>query len=145
MITRKTAWKAGQSDMSIREKALKMLSAGETVSGADLARELGVSRNAVWKVMNQLRVEGYEIRAVTNRGYRLLAAPDLLSETEIHRWLTAKEIGREMEIHEQLDSTNNRAKALAASGAPHGLTVIADSQSSGRGRLGRSNKEGKSD
>ena len=62
----------------------------------------------------------------------------MLNETEIRRWLTAPEIGRELEIHGRLDSTNNRAKELAAAGAPHGLTVIADSQSGGRGRLGRS-------
>lgn len=62
----------------------------------------------------------------------------MLNETEIRRWLTAKEIGRALEIHKQLDSTNNRAKALAAAGAPHGTAVIADSQTGGRGRLGRS-------
>ena len=124
--------------MGIKERTLELLASGATVSGGQLARELGVSRNAVWKVVNQLRQGGYEIDAVTNRGYRLLSVPDLLSETEIRRWLTAKEIGREMEIHGQLDSTNNRAKALAAAGAPHGLVVIADSQSGGRGRMGRS-------
>ena len=124
--------------MGIKERALELLGSGETFSGERLARELGVSRNAVWKVMNQLRQAGYGIDAVTNRGYRLVAAPDLLSETEIRRWLRTKELGRELEIHEQLDSTNNRAKALAAAGAPHGLTVIADSQSGGRGRMGRS-------
>ena len=124
--------------MGIREKALELLGSGETVSGAKLAGDLGVSRNAVWKVMNRLRQDGYRIEAVTNRGYRLLSAPARLSETEIRRWLTAKQIGRELEIHGKLDSTNNRAKALAAAGAPHGLTVIADSQSGGRGRMGRS-------
>ena len=124
--------------MALKDKALELLGSGETVSGAQLARELGVSRNAVWKVMNQLRQSGYEIDAVTNRGYRLLSAPALLSETEIRRWLTTKEIGRELEIHDRLDSTNNRAKARASAGAPHGLTVIADSQTGGRGRRGRS-------
>ncbi len=124
--------------MTVREKALELLGTGETVEGAKLARELGVSRNAVWKVMNSLRRNGYEIEAVTNRGYRLLSVPDRLSETEIRRWLTADIIGRELEIHDRLDSTNNRAKTLAAGGVPHGLTVIADSQSGGRGRLGRS-------
>lgn len=63
---------------------------------------------------------------------------DVLSEKEIRAWLTAKELGRELEIHEELDSTNNRAKELAAQGAPHGMTVIADSQTGGRGRMGRS-------
>ncbi len=124
--------------MTVRERALELLATGETVEGAKLARELGVSRNAVWKVMNSLRKAGYEIEAVTNRGYRLLSAPDRLNEAEIRRWLTAETIGRELEIHDLLDSTNNRAKALAAAGAAHGTTVIADSQSGGRGRLGRS-------
>ena len=124
--------------MTIREKALEVLGRGETVSGEQLAKELGVSRNAVWKVMNRLREGGYKIDAVTNRGYRLLSAPDLLCETEIRRWLTTKEMGRKLEIHELLDSTNNRAKALAAEGAPHGTAVIADSQTGGRGRRGRS-------
>ena len=124
--------------MTVREKALELLASGGTVEGAKLARELGVSRNAVWKVMNRLRQGGYKIDAVTNRGYRLLSAPDLLCETEISRWLTTKEIGRKLEIHELLDSTNNRAKALAAESAPHGTVVIADSQTGGRGRRGRS-------
>ena len=124
--------------MTVKDQALEMLGSSETISGEWLARELGVSRNAVWKVMNQLRRSGYQIEAVTNRGYRLVSAPDTLSETEIRRWLSTKEIGRELEIHEQLDSTNNRAKTLAAAGAPHGLTVIADSQTGGRGRMGRS-------
>lgn len=62
----------------------------------------------------------------------------MLDEKEIRRWLTAKTIGGGLEIHGLLDSTNNRAKALAAAGAPHGLAVVADAQSGGRGRLGRS-------
>ena len=124
--------------MAVREKVLEMLGTGETVEGAKMAKELGVSRTAVWKVMNSLRQNGYEIEAVTNRGYKLISAPDRLSEAEIRRWLTGGAAGRAMEIHERLDSTNNRAKVLAAAGAPHGTTVIADSQSGGRGRLGRS-------
>ena len=124
--------------MYIREKALALLETGEAVSGEQLARELGVSRNAVWKVMKRLRDEGYEIEAVTNRGYRLLSAPDVLSESGIRKWLKTRELGCEIEIHDRLDSTNNRAKALAAAGARQGTVVIADSQSSGRGRQGRS-------
>ena len=124
--------------MTVREKALELLASGGTVEGAKLARELGVSRNAVWKVMKSLRQSGYEIEAVTNRGYRLVSAPDRLSAAEIRRWLTGPGAGRELEIHDLLDSTNNRAKALAAAGAAHGTAVIADSQSGGKGRLGRS-------
>ena len=124
--------------MYIREKALALLETGETVSGEQLAKELCVSRNAVWKVMKRLREDGYEIEAVTNRGYRLVSAPDVLSEAGIRKWLKTRELGRELEIHDRLDSTNNRAKMLAAAGAKHGTVIIADSQSGGRGRQGRS-------
>ena len=124
--------------MTVREKTLELLAEGGTVEGAKLAREMGVSRNAVWKAMNSLRKSGYIIEAVTNRGYRLVSAPDRLSAAEIRRWLTGPGAGRELEIHDRLDSTNNRAKALAAAGAAGGTAVIADSQSGGKGRLGRS-------
>ena len=123
--------------MKTRENVLDMLAAGEDVSGEALAAALGVSRNAVWKAVRQLREEGYEISAATNKGYRLVSAPDRLSAEEISRFLTTKRIAREIEIHETLDSTNNRAKALASAGAPHGTAVVADAQSGGKGRLGR--------
>ena len=64
--------------------------------------------------------------------------PGRLNEAEIRRWLTTKALGRETEIYELLDSTNNRAKELARAGAPHGMLVAAEAQSGGRGRLGRS-------
>ena len=124
--------------MAIREQVLEMLRGGEEVSGERMASRLGVSRNAVWKAMAGLRGEGYGIEAVTNRGYRLVSVPERLQEAEIRRWLQTERIGREMEIHDRIDSTNNRAKALAAAGAPHGFLVASDSQSGGRGRLGRS-------
>lgn len=124
--------------MSTKEDVLNaLMEADAAVSGERLARRLGVSRNAVWKAVGQLRAEGCEIEAVTNRGYRLVAAPDRVSRPEIRRWLTARTLGARMEIHESLDSTNNRAKAVAASGAPHGYLVIAESQSGGRGRFSR--------
>ena len=124
--------------METREKVLRMLEGGKVVSGESLAGELGVSRNAVWKAMTRLREQGYGIEAVTNRGYRLIFSPDRLSREAIGRFLSTEVIGREMEIHDLLDSTNTRAKKLAAEGAPHGTAVIADAQSGGRGRLGRS-------
>ena len=122
----------------MKDQVLQILSGHETVSGESLGRELGVSRNAVWKAVDRLRKEGYLIEAVTNNGYRLVSAPDILSESGIRRWLTSKSIGQAMELHENLDSTNICAKALAAAGAPHGFLVAAEAQSAGRGRLGRS-------
>jgi len=124
--------------MSTKNDVLAMLmKADAALSGERLARKLGVSRNSVWKAIEQLRQDGYEIDAVTNRGYRLVSAPNRISEPEIARWLHSKHIGTRMELHEQLDSTNTRAKAIAATGAPHGYLVIAESQSGGRGRFGR--------
>lgn len=115
-----------------------LMDAGGDISGERLARRLGVSRNTVWKAIGQLRSEGYVIEAVTNRGYRLVGTPNLISEPEILKWTTGKTIGRRLEVHGQLDSTNLRAKLLASQGAPHGYLVCADSQVSGRGRYGRS-------
>ena len=108
------------------------------VSGERLARQLGISRNAVWKAIRALQKDGCRITASTRTGYRLMETPDLLSETEISRFLVQQDIGTHMEIYQELDSTNNRAKELAAKGAPHGTLIIADSQTAGRGRFSRS-------
>ncbi len=125
--------------MSTKDDVLAVLMEQEApLSGERLARRLGVSRNSVWKAIEQLRQEGYEIGAGTNRGYRLIAVPNRVSVPEIQRWLRADTIGARMELHQSLDSTNTRAKAIAATGAPHGFLVIAESQSGGRGRRGRS-------
>ena len=114
-----------------------LMQADAPVSGERLARKLGVSRNSVWKAIEQLRRQGYTIEAATNRGYRLADAPDRISVSGIRSWLRPGEIGGRMELHQTLDSTNTRAKAIAANGAPHGYLVIAESQTGGKGRMGR--------
>ena len=124
--------------MSTKNEVLEALMVEtEAISGERLARRLGITRNSVWKAIEQLRGEGYVIDAVTNRGYRLAEVPNRISEPEILRWTTARTLGRRLEVHQKLDSTNTRAKQLAAQGAPHGYLVCADSQDSGRGRFGR--------
>ena len=124
--------------MSTKNDVLSALMAeSEGISGERLARRLNLSRNSVWKAIGQLRNEGYGIDAATNRGYRLVSTPDRVSEPEIRRWLKAECIGARMELHESMDSSNTRAKAAAAAGAPHGYLVIAETQSQGRGRFGR--------
>ena len=124
--------------MSTKNEVLAaLMSEREAFSGERLARKLGISRNSVWKGIQQLRREGYQIEAVTNRGYRLVGAPDRVSVPEIAKWLHTVAFGTQLELHERLDSTNTRAKALAGTGAPHGYLVIAESQSGGRGRFGR--------
>ena len=124
--------------MTTKGKVLRALTDGQAVSGEQLGEILGLSRNAVWKAIAQLRKEGYEIEGATRRGYRLKAAPDVLTRQEMNRFLTAKVIAREAEFLDTTDSTNNRAKVLAAAGAPHGFLVTANEQSGGRGRMGRS-------
>ena len=125
--------------MSTRDDVLSILmDQEEPISGERLARRIGVSRNSVWKAIEQLRQEGYTIEAATNRGYRLAGEPDRVSVPQIRRWLRPGELGERMELHDRLDSTNTRAKAIAANGAPHGYLVIAESQSGGKGRMGRS-------
>ena len=125
--------------MSTKNEVLGVLmQADAPLSGERMARRLGLSRNAVWKAIGQLREDGYRIDAATNRGYRLVQTPNRVSEPEIRRSLTAQTIGARMELHARLDSTNTRAKALAVGGAPHGYLVVAESQSGGKGRMGRS-------
>lgn len=108
------------------------------VSGQEMSERLGVSRTAVWKVIHQLSRAGYEIQAVQNRGYLLTEVPDVISESELRSLRKTKWIGERICCFDEVDSTNTRAGQLAEEGAPHGTLVVADRQSSGRGRRGRS-------
>lgn len=108
------------------------------LSGQELCSRFGVSRTAVWKAMGQLKEDGYEIEAVRNRGYRLKESGDIFTELEIKSELHTRTAGRSLVFLEDVDSTNTRAKQLAEAGAPDGTLVIAEHQSFGKGRRGRS-------
>ncbi|MDP4151941.1 MAG: biotin--[acetyl-CoA-carboxylase] ligase [Bacillota bacterium] len=112
-------------------------SRGKIISGGEISRELGVTRAAVWKEIRHLIAEGTEIESIHGRGYCLNSEDDTLSEEAIKAHLATNEIGRNIAILKTVDSTNNYAKAEAASGAPHGFTVISEEQTAGKGRLGR--------
>jgi BirA family biotin operon repressor/biotin-[acetyl-CoA-carboxylase] ligase len=107
------------------------------VSGGQLSRELGVSRTAIWKHISLLRREGYAVEAVPSRGYRLLSSPDTLAAEEIRARLSTSVIGTRIISLKQTTSTNSEAFRLAEDGAAEGTVIIADAQSSGKGRLGR--------
>lgn len=107
------------------------------VSGESIAGELGISRTAIWKHIQKLRENGYEILSRERRGYKLKDAPDLLLPSEIQIGLDTKIIGKEMEYHPCVDSTNRIAKALAYHGAEEGMIVVAEEQTGGKGRLER--------
>ncbi len=108
------------------------------VSGQELCDKLGVSRTAVWKVIGSLKEEGYEIDAVSRKGYRLLSSPDAVSESEIASRISDGVFGQRVVSYEITDSTNTRAKQLAEEGAVHGTLVVANMQTAGKGRRGRS-------
>jgi len=108
------------------------------VSGQELCNGLSVSRTAVWKVMNQLKDEGYVIGSVQNKGYRIIAYPDVMTADEIMSRLKAETFVDRIFSFDEVDSTNLKARFLAEEGAPQGTVVIADKQTHGRGRRGRS-------
>lgn len=126
--------------MSTKEKLLELLEENreEYLSGEELAGTLAVSRAAVWKAVKSLQQEGYPIDAVTNRGYRLSRGGDRLSAPGIRKYL--KDACRELPITvvEETQSTNTALRALAEAWAPEGTVYIAQSQTGGRGRMGRS-------
>jgi BirA family biotin operon repressor/biotin-[acetyl-CoA-carboxylase] ligase len=105
------------------------------LSGEELARRLGCSRAAVWKHVAALRARGYAIAARHARGYVLAAVPDRLGPAELAPHLTGA--WRRIEWRAETDSTQRLARELARAGAAEGTCVIAEAQTAGRGRLGR--------
>ena len=108
------------------------------VSGQQLCERFHVSRTAVWKVIQQLKEEGYEVEAVKNRGYRIVTTPDVITAEEISSRLHTNWMAENCIYLESVDSTNNYAKRIAEDGTPSGTLVVADEQTGGKGRRGRS-------
>ena len=123
----------------MRMTIVEMLkSAGENfISGESIAGKLGLSRTAVWKHIQKLRENGYEILSSERRGYKLKDAPDLLLSSEIQIGLDTQIIGKEMHYYPSVDSTNRVAKKLAYHGAADGAIVVAEEQQDGKGRLSK--------
>lgn len=110
--------------------------AGRPVSGEELASRLGCSRAAVWKHIAALRAQGFAIGAHHARGYSLDGTPDRLDAMTLAPLLRGR--WREIDWHERIDSTQRRARELGRAGADEGAVVVAEAQTAGRGRLGRS-------
>ena len=125
--------------MGTKEKLLTLLEnhKGEYFSGEEIARELNVSRTAVWKAVNALRDAGYEIDAAQNRGYCLDAHTDILSIQGIRQLLGSEGSEFSLELIPCTASTNALLRDRAAAGAPEGSVILANQQTQGRGRLGR--------
>src|SRR5580700_3068096 len=108
------------------------------ISGADLAEQLRISRAAIWSRIEELRKVGYDIEASPHRGYRLVDEPDaLLADDLLARLGKTRVIGRDIHVFEQTTSTNDLVEKLARDGVREGVVVFAESQTRGRGRLGR--------
>jgi len=109
----------------------------EYVSGEEISNSLNISRQALWKHIESMREDGYDILAVPHLGYKLISSPDRLFASEIKSGLNTKIIGSHIYYFDSLDSTMNTAMQLGIKAASEGTVVLAEAQKKGRGRLGR--------
>lgn len=109
----------------------------EYVSGEELSKSLGISRAGIWKHIEKLRKDGYDICASPHLGYKLISSPDILTSAEIGWKLKTKILGKTIYSYRCTDSTNTIAYQLAEKGQKEGTVIIAEEQKCGRGRLGR--------
>ncbi|MDR3076201.1 MAG: biotin--[acetyl-CoA-carboxylase] ligase [Synergistaceae bacterium] len=125
--------------MMLRDRVLHLLeqNRGQVVTGGELAKLLSVSRTAVWKAIRALRDGGNEIESLSNSGYRLAEESDGLSRQSIVDALRTDYFGREIEVLPTVQSTNQYLNSLDVGSLREGYTVLADEQTEGRGRLGR--------
>lgn len=123
--------------MSVKDEVLKQLEnhKGTYISGGQLAENLGVSRNSIWKAIKSLEKNGYEINAVPNRGYCLEEQNDILSSFSIYQHLNSN---LDIHVYPVVSSTNTILKEMAEQGSPEGTVIIAEEQTAGKGRMGKS-------
>jgi BirA family biotin operon repressor/biotin-[acetyl-CoA-carboxylase] ligase len=107
------------------------------VSGEEISRHLSISRQALWKHVQELKDSGYDIVAVPHLGYRLISSPDRLFPSEVNRHLNTRFMGKKIYYFDSIASTMDVANQLAIKGLPEGTVVLAEAQTKGRGRLGR--------
>lgn len=124
----------------MRNKVLKALldNKGSFISGETISSSMGITRAAIWKHIKSLQHEGFIIETKPRLGYRLVRIPDILDRTALLESIDTIIMGRNLEIYDIIDSTNNRARELALADAPEGTLIVAETQLKGRGRLGRS-------
>lgn len=121
----------------MQNKIFDLLKNGENyISGQEISDLLGISRQAVWKYINTLKENGFEIRSIPNRGYKLVSLPQNLCPEAVDYFLKTKALGRTLTVLESVDSTNNYLKNIGTN-APDGSVAAAREQVAGKGRLGR--------
>lgn len=124
--------------MTVKDNVLLFLenNKGEYISGNEIAKKLNVSRNSIWKSINSLKSEGYEIDSIKNKGYSLKEDSFILSKQSILKYLNNKDF--DIEVLKTVDSTNDYLKIKAEESEKEGTIVISEEQTKGKGRLGKS-------
>lgn len=107
------------------------------ISGEEISSKLNITRASVWKYINSLKNDGYQIESVSRKGYKLTGSPDILTYEEIRVYLKTNRIGRKIIYKKSIDSTNLECKRIADAES-EGTAVVGEEQLKGRGRLGRS-------
>ena len=132
--------KKGVAQLSTKENILALFEANKGIyfSGEEIAVQLSVSRAAVWKAVNALRSDGYVIDAVPNKGYRLSMNTDILSVQGIEKYLDPQNRQLTIQVLPEVSSTNTMLREKANEETPEGYVIIANGQTEGRGRRGRS-------
>ncbi len=120
----------------LKDEVLKIFlkNEGEVVTGGYIAKQLSVSRNTVWKAVNLLKNEGYNIESIKNVGYKLKNDNDLINEALIREKLKTKILGKEIKIFKTIDSTNTYLKENTFES---GTVAVSNHQSKGKGRRGK--------
>ena len=122
----------------MKRKILRILkNSPDFVSGEKLSEVFHMTRSGIWKYINMLKEDGYDIESIPRKGYRILSSPDILTLEEIEGDLDTDFIGRNIYYYNTIDSTNNKAKEIAREEI-EGSLVVAEEQTGGKGRLGRS-------
>ncbi len=127
-----------QADLDAQVLALLIDAEGEPLSGQAICEKLDVPRRTLLASLESLRGGGFVIASGPSLGYRLASMPEGLTERELSPLLATNDLGRKLYFHQTIGSTNDEAHRLADEGAPHGTVVIAEEQTAGRGRRGRS-------
>ncbi len=123
----------------MKEKVLTFLKsqAGQYVSGEAISQQLGVTRASVWKMIRALREQGYSIHSVPSKGYLLMDLEGVFNQEEIQTVIRSNTIWKTAHYFKEITSTNDYAKQIGGSLIEKGTLIVADIQTSGRGRLGR--------
>jgi BirA family biotin operon repressor/biotin-[acetyl-CoA-carboxylase] ligase len=139
MATNRLTSLPGSTDRRI-DALLTLLAENSTIviSGAKIAKEIGVTRQQVWRWIEKLRALGVKVKGHAHTGYHIERMPDILAPQMLSHRLYGTPFARRIYHFFKIDSTNSVAMRLGEAGEPHGTVVLAEEQTAGRGRAGRS-------